>query len=226
MLFEILKKFPVKFYFLKKVYVLFVNLVSPFSSSSEYWDSRYLKGGNSGSGSYSKFAEFKSEVVNDFIESNRVDSVVEFGSGDGNQLKLMNYKSYVGFDVSETAVEVCRQIFNNDLTKRFALTSEYAGEKADLSVSLDVIYHLVEDSVFEEYMSRLFSSAERFVIIYSSNTEECIDEVSLPHVKHRRFSNWVEQNCPEWVVASYVPNKYPYLAGDDGSFADFYIYMR
>lgn len=47
---------------------------------------------------------------------------------------------------------------------------------ADLSLSLDVIYHLVEDEVFETYINTLFKSARRYVIIYSSNSddnEEC-----------------------------------------------------
>jgi hypothetical protein len=39
----------------------------------------------------------------------------------------------------------------------------------DLELSLDVIYHLVEDEVFDAYMRSLFAHAGRFVVIYSSN---------------------------------------------------------
>lgn len=39
-------------------------------------------------------------------------------------------------------------------TKQFKVVVDYNGERADLALSLDV-YHLVEDAVFEEYMTLL-----------------------------------------------------------------------
>lgn len=44
-----------------------------------------------------------------------------------------------------------------------------------------MLYHLVEDSIFESYMASLFDSATRFVVNYSSNKEQ--DDV-LRHVRH------------------------------------------
>ena len=38
-----------------------------FRDSKHYWEDRYASGGNSGSGSYNKLAEFKSEVINAFV---------------------------------------------------------------------------------------------------------------------------------------------------------------
>ena len=35
-----------------------------FSDSASYWDKRYLSGGNSGVGSYGKFAKFKADILN------------------------------------------------------------------------------------------------------------------------------------------------------------------
>ena len=37
---------------------------------------------------------------------------------------------------------------------------------------MDVIYHLVEDEIFESHMAALFNHATRFVLIYSSNCSE------------------------------------------------------
>ena len=121
---------------------------------------------------------------------------------------------------------MCKRMFDGDSTKQFRLTSEYGGETAELALSLDVVYHLVEDDVFESYMRRLFESATRFVIIYSSNTDDPSDSVAT-HVRHRRFTGWIENNAPAWTLAQYIPNKFPY-EGDlrKGSFADFYIYRR
>ena len=43
--------------------------------------------------------------------------------------------------------------------------------RADLTLSLDVIYHLVEDDVFVSAMRALFDKAARFVVIYASNQD-------------------------------------------------------
>src|ERR1041384_374893 len=103
---------------------------------------------------------------------------------------------------------------------------DYAGEKADLCLSLDVVYHLVEDAVFDGYMQRLFDSAERYVIVYSSNTDEGPGE-RVPHVRHREFTRWVAENRPGWKMIRHVPNRFPYGgSAKEGSFADFFIFER
>lgn len=197
-----------------------------FPGSESYWEQRYLSDDTSGVGSYGKFADFKAEILNDFVRDNGVMSIIEYGCGDGNQLKSAVYPQYLGFDVSPTAVSMCKGMFDADSTKQFRLISEYAGETAELTLSLDVIYHLVEDDVYESYMRQLFESATRFVIIYSSNTDDLLDSEAT-HVRHRKFTSWIETNAPGWTLAQHVPNKFPY-DGDHqkGSFADFYIYRR
>ena len=106
------------------------------------------------------------------LKNNNVLTVIEFGSGDGNQLMLAKYKNYLGFDISPNAVSKCKQIFQEDTTKTFKLLKDYNNEKADLSLSLDVIFHLVEDEIFEEYMNNLFHASIKYTIIYSSNKED------------------------------------------------------
>ena len=198
----------------------------PFPGSERYWEKRYADGGNSGVGSYAFFAEFKAEVLNRFVHENDVRSVLEFGCGDGNQLTLARYPSYAGFDVSETAVERCRERFAGDPTRRFAMMAEYAGESADLALSLDVVYHLIEDDVYERYMRTLFDAARRFAIVYASDTDDNRGYEGT-HVKHRKFTRWVRENRPEFALVGHVPNRYPYR-GDwrTGSFAEFFFYRR
>lgn len=198
---------------------------SDFSGSGNYWEQRYASGGNSGVGSYDKFARFKADFLNAFVERNKVTSVIEFGCGDGNQLSLANYQAYLGLDVSETAIATCSRRFAGDGNKVFSLIQSYQGEKAELALSLDVIYHLVEDEVFEGYMRKLFAAGTRYVIIYSSDTD--INDGKVKHVKHRQFTRWVEAMLPNWNLLEHIPNKYPYQ-GDykTGSFADFYVYEK
>jgi len=190
-------------------------------SSERYWRERYAAGGNSGAGSYDRFAEHKARVLNDFVARHRVESVVEFGCGDGNQLRYARYPAYLGLDVSPQAIARCRGLFAADPSKRFALLQESQEERAELAMSLDVIYHLVEDVVFDAYMRRLFASATRFVAIYSSDSES-MPGPSAPHVRHRRYSDWIAAHAPAWALLEHVPNEFPYN-GDplSSTFAEF-----
>jgi len=197
-----------------------------FSGSKIYWEDRYAAGGTSGIGSYGKFADFKAEILNSFVEENSIESVIEFGCGDGHQLSLANYPRYTGFDVSPTAIALCLDRFAGDETKSFHMLDESSGERADLALSLDVVYVLVEHDIFEDYMRRLFNAATRFVIIYSSDT----DGHSAPkgiYMKHRKFTAWIDANIDGWSLDRHIPNRYPY-EGDyrQGTFAEFFVYKK
>jgi hypothetical protein len=206
--------------------VAFLRHPARFPGSASYWKRRYRRGGHSGAGSYGKFATFKAEVLNRFVASHGIESVIEFGCGDGNQLRLASYPRYRGFDVSRRALASCRRIFRDDASKSFRAMRRYRGERAALTLSLDVLYHLVEDAVFERYMRTLFGAAQRYVIIYSSNHDDNRGFEGT-HVRHRRFTDWVATNLPDWQLKRHVPNRYPYRGNPrTGSFADFYIYER
>lgn len=197
-----------------------------FHGSENYWVTRYESGGNSGAGSYNELSQFKAEVINKFVVEKGVKTIIEYGCGDGNQLKLSDYPSYIGFDVSQDAIFLCMNIFENDHKKKFNLQKNYKGETAQLTLSLDVVYHLIEDQVFTGYMERLFDTAEVYVIIYSSNTELQEYEQSM-HVKHRKFTDWVQNNRCEWKLQQHIPNRHPpTINKNTGSSADFYIYEK
>lgn len=196
-----------------------------FRGSADYWETRYRQGGRSGAGSYGRLAEWKAETINAFVRERAVHSVVEHGVGDGNQLGLAVYPKYIGLDVSATAVRKCREKFSGDVSKAFLVLDEYGGELGDLALSVDVIFHLVEDSVFEAYMRRLFCSADRYVIVYSSNFDS---RSGARHVRHRQFSRWVEARATGWLLTRHLPNKYPYDEGDpeNTSFCDFFFFEK
>jgi SAM-dependent methyltransferase len=172
-----------------------------FRDSATYWERRYRRGGTSGAGSYGEQAAYKASFLNAFVERHDVSSVVELGCGDGNQLALASYPRYLGLDVSAHAIRRCMGRFASDPTKSFLAYqpggfSDRAGFiRADLALSLDVIYHLVEDATFHHYMRDLFGAADRFIVIYAT------DEPSgrqAPHVRHRQFTKWVSANAPAW----------------------------
>ncbi len=194
-----------------------------FPGTRRYWERRYAEGGTSGPGSYGRLARFKADTVNAFVAAQGIRSVVEFGCGDGNQLAFMSYPSYLGVDISETSVRLCRERFATDATKRFQHLDAYRGERAELSLSLDVIFHLVEDATYESYMRLLFAAAESYVIVYSS---DCIGRPTF-HIKHRSFTDWIAQHEPEWRLLRRILNRHP-LEGDfeTGSWSDFFIYSK
>jgi SAM-dependent methyltransferase len=203
-----------------------------FTGSRDYWEQRYAEGKDSGPGSHGQLAAFKAEVLNGFVRSRDIRSVIEFGCGDGNQLALADYPAYTGLDVSKTAIAQCTERFGHDRTKHFLLYDPRSfadtrpSLRAELALSLDVIYHLVENETYEQYLVHLFSAAERFVIIYSSDTDEN-PSLQAPHVKHRRFSARVEKNLSAWTMVEKIPNRFPFQDDDTGgSFADFFIYQR
>lgn len=203
-----------------------------FKGSAKYWEDRYKAQGNSGTGSYDHLAQFKAEILNEFVAKNKIDTVLEFGCGDGNQLKIAKYPHYVGFDVSPTAIKICSNLFKEDKTKSFMLydsTAFFDNQKfiqADLTMSLDVLYHLVEIEVFEKYIRDLFNASKKYVIIYASdyNQEE---EPIHQHENRRGFTAYVSKTFPQFKLIEVIKNKYPRTEnGLIGSFSDFYIYEK
>ncbi len=203
--------------------------------TAEYWESRYQKGRNSGPGSYSRLAKFKSSFLNCFLTKHSFKSVFELGCGDGSQLEKIDYPSYVGFDISRTTVDNCIERFEGDCLKEFyhyvpnTFNPSFFGN-FDLGVSLDVIYHLSNDKVYDLYLEHLFSLASRFVIIYSNSQTLYMRGVNedAEYVRFRKFDDDIKQRFPDWSLVQIEPNFYPFNPSlpNDSSFADFYIYKK
>ena len=195
-----------------------------YSDSVHFWEANYAQGGTSGCGSYGSLAEGKKRYLNDLVREREVSSVIEFGCGDGNQLSLAEYPSYIGLDVSRTAVRLCQRRFAADATKSFFLydgpcfTDRAGIFTADLALSLDVVYHLTEDAVFETYLRHLFAAGRRLVVIYSTDAEI---GGTAPHVRHRHFTGWVEANIPGWRLAGVTAGP-----STERARADFFLYTR
>lgn len=195
-----------------------------FDGSAEYWDERYRLGGNSGAGSHGAVARFKADFMNRFVADNNVETVLELGCGDGAQLSLATYPNYIGLDVSKTIVAKCAESFSDDHSKLFityqpsdaGIISKFFA--ADIALSQDVIYHLVEDDVYEAYMALMFSVSRRFVIFFSSDKDE---KTRWPHVRHRQFTKYTESNFPRFSLTHVEKNPH-----QNESFADFYVYER
>jgi hypothetical protein len=195
-----------------------------YGDSASFWERNYAQGATSGSGSYGALAEGKREFLNALVRERGVHSVIEFGCGDGNQLSLADYPHYVGLDVSRSAIGLCQRRFADDRAKSFFLydgtcfTDRGGVFAADLALSLDVVHHLTEDTVFETYLTHLFAAGQRLVVIYSTNMET---GGTAPHVRHRHFTPWIEANCPGWALTSVTRGP-----SSERARADFFVYER
>lgn len=197
---------------IEKVITKARNLIFP--GSAAYWEKRYRKNGNSGAGSYGRNALYKATILNEFVRDNNIKSVIEFGCGDGNLAMQFHFPSYIGLDVSTAAIEKCSEVCKNDHDKQFFISDKrMAGLKAELAISLDVIYHLIEEEVYENYMKQLFAAATKYVIIYGWDVESDKNY----HVKHRKFSEWIKDSVPDFKLFNQIKNP---------TFSDFYIYQR
>lgn len=202
-----------------------------FRSSDQYWQDRYRRGGNSGSGSYGLLAQYKADVLNKFVAEKSITSVIELGCGDGNQLTLAKYPRYFGLDISRDAVRRCIYTFAGDDTKGFlcyvpdAFDNKCGMLNADLGISLDVVYHLIENGVYEKYLMDLFQVATKWVVIYTSAQAETS---VLPHILHRDVVADVGRMCVGWKLVEKIenPNRYLKFAEEMTSFADFYVFQK
>lgn len=197
--------------------------------SAHYWKTRYAVGGTSGVGSYGKFATFKAHTINRLLTAHQINSIVDLGCGDGNQAKMIDGDSYLGVDVSQAAIQKCRRRFAGTARRSFLLLDDFkrvvreTSFKADATISLDVIYHLIEEVDYRQHLELLFNVATKMVLIYSSD----VDRVSPhPHLKHRKFTADVSTAYGKWELAQVIRNAYPFR-GDHrhGSFADFFVYL-
>jgi hypothetical protein len=204
-----------------------------YDSSANYWDRRYSEGGTSGPGSDGPLAEFKAEVLNQFLAESDVRSVIEFGSGDGSQLAKLSVQTYIGLDVSPLAIAKCQDMYGGDATKRFFLhpaedvTLGEAPFLSDAVLSIDVIFHLTEDDVYDRYMADLFKSARHWVVLYTSDSDTFREHPEHPHMRHHPIQRDIGRRFPEWRLDHIIPNRYPWNGDSNvSSFCEFFFYRR
>lgn len=184
-----------------------------------YWDRRYRDGRSSGAGSEGAEGVYKADYVSKFCAEHDVTSVIDWGVGDGQVLELIQFPrnvAYRGLDVSPTIIKKMHEKFPvhyefetvdnylktiTELKKRMQANTPHKIEghalQYQLALSLDVLFHFPDDDDFARYLSNLFSSTRRYVIIYSTNYD---GGRTSRHVMRREFTRDVAVLHPEWKL--------------------------
>lgn len=170
---------------------------------NNYWDIRYKKGGDSGSGSIGIIGENKAASINGFIEKYKIETIADFGCGDGNIASMLNYKLYFGYDKSDESIKLCTVRFKNKNNMIFYKNINEI-PSVDMCISIDVIYHIISDIDFEEYMLNLFNKSNKYVLIFSSDTDE--NNHTALHIKHRKFTKWINNNMTNFKLIDVLGN--------------------
>jgi SAM-dependent methyltransferase len=193
-----------------------------FRTSVSHWQRHYERGGDSGPGSYGDSASYKADLINRVIRKYGIRSIIELGCGDGNQLAYLEVDEYVGLDISKSAIQRCLARHGGNTRRSFIWYDQDHFHdplhvvSADCSMSLDVIFHLVEDDVFSRYVRNLFNCGRRFVIIYALDMEQ--EKPVHVSVLLRKYSDYIATAIPEFRIALHVTAKH--------TFGDFYLYER
>lgn len=174
----------------------------PYTPSG-YWDKRYREGRTSGAGSEGDEGVFKAQYVSDVLKRFDVHSVIDWGCGDGQVLELIKFPRdirYLGVDVSTTIVRM--------MTRKFASFKFCTPKDVDprvrhtLALSMDVLFHFPGDADYHDYLDKLFGSAEKYVLIYSTDYGP---ERTAKHVYRRNFTPDVAKGYGhEWSMISQV----------------------
>ena len=210
-----------------KIVFNIIKTLRPFPGTKFYWERRYRKGLSSGDGSSGNLATFKAKIINNFVAQNDIKEIAEFGCGDGNQLSLFQVDKYIGLDISPAAIALCKKRFINDKKKEFDVyhpNSFQANNKYALTISLDVLFHIIEEKLYVKYLSDLFLSSNKFVIIYGRNFDGPEDYSE----KNRSFLPWIKNNISDFVLVEHIKNKFPFNPKDPKttSHSEFYIFKK
>ena len=192
-----------------------------YSRDQEYWDNRYRSGGDSGAGSKGRLADFKVETLNNIIRRESINSLLDFGSGDGQIARRLDVEKPWLTDSSRVSrKELRRQAFGRVVHPRIAPLLS-----VEMGISLDVTYHITDESLFTNYMTSLLKVSKRFVVIYSR-----IDELGpkIPrHIKSNDFVRFIEERS-DWELTEKIDNPFKFEPEDRShtSKSDFYVFSR
>lgn len=188
-----------------------------WESVLRYWKNRHRKKRGTwqavGRGSIGRLADWKVQCVNELVAATGAISMIDIGCGDGRLAQSFKVPDYLGLDVSGHPLEEARARVGGRRIWRFERydPEEHLRETADVAISLDVAFHLVDDALYRRHLEHLFGAARRAVGIYSTD----FDGPPRGHVRDRAVSDHVEDLYPGWVQTKRLPPPWPNMSHEE-----------
>lgn len=188
-------------------------MTTQYTEVGQFWDDRYRRGDRA-----TDAVADKAAYVNEAIARYGIRTMIDWGCGAGDQLAhfdLNGMERYVGTDVSIEAIRQARERFPDlYFIHRPKLRVK---EAAELSLSLDVIFHQTTEELFVSHLDDVFDRASRLVVIRSTNTGSGQMGVVT---QHHWFTPVVAIRFPDWKLVDGGQG------GQFGSARAFYAYEK
>lgn len=159
----------------------------------KYWENRYKNWWNSGEWSYWLDAEFKAKIINKIIKDNNIKSVFDFWCWDWNNLWLYKAKEYTWFDISETALKICKKKYKEDKTKKFI--EKLDSKKYDLVLCLEVLLHITDKKDWEEAIDYIIKKGKLVLIFTFIDVEE-----EARHINNFKLLDYLDKKNIKYSV--------------------------
>jgi len=172
----------------------------------KYWDELYKSGWGSGAGSRGNLLDFKAKFLNDCFQRNEVNNVFDFGCGDGQLAKLLKVKRYCGVDVSGEAVKICSALLPQHSFQRRefeSCTPQFISSclpEVECCMCIDVLYHIMQDSVLEATISNLFRTRAKLVVLYTVPDEQLKDIGIFGGVRYRKIGDFLRKHSGSYQL--------------------------
>lgn len=137
-----------------------------------YWNKRYSSGRTSGGGSEGQEGLWKVEKVIKTARKYKAHSILDFGCGDGQiayqLLSKLTRVEYLGLDISQYIIEKNLERAKGLKKVNFLhqdLSSSFEVEKHDMSICLDVLFHLSSQNKHNKVIANFFDSFKKVGIL-------------------------------------------------------------
>lgn len=133
----------------------------------------------SGSGSAEAVTRPYRQFIQDFVRRRRIRSVVDLGCGDWQFSQHIDWSgvSYLGVDVSATALASARRFEGGSIAFREADARAAALPQADLLIAKDVLQHWSNDDILQ-FLPRL--EGFRYALITNGFPSSRLEKTNLP----------------------------------------------
>ncbi|NHW36419.1 hypothetical protein [Paenibacillus aceris] len=127
----------------------------------------------------------------------------------------MKYPQYIGLDVAQSSISLCKEIFKEDTNKSFMLYKpgylvNRGFFKAELVVCLDVLYHITDEHDFNTTLLDVFQCSSKWVVLYTKITTG-LEPQEVATIKDRDTLSHLAK-FSDFEIVEIINQRYPQLS--------------